>query len=527
MESEETTHLHDEAPPIKLDWQRFTRVFTYFATTALAIIWWEIVLRRLLGEQRVGRERMERFQRHTHRFRKLAVEMGGVMIKLGQFLSARVDVLPDKITRELAGLQDEVPAEDTDKIIGVIEQELGQPLEALFEQFERECQAAASLGQVHRARLTNGERVAVKVQRPGIKRTVATDLAVLRQVAGWLMHWPLVSKRANVPDLLEEFAATLWEELDYVAEADNLEQFHMLFEHDIGIYIPEVYRSLSSQCVLTMEDVTTIKINDHAAIDAAGIDRKVVALRLAEAYLRMCFDYNFFHADPHPGNLFVYPLPEGATRTMYGKRVGHAGRPFYLVFVDFGMVGRITPEMRAGLRELILGIGTRDPSRIVQSYQTLGILLPTDNTDRLEEVTGKELDYVWGKTPRELAQMSHAEMREMAHQYRDLFYELPFQVPQNFIYLGRAVGILSGMCTALDPEFNAWDVLAKYTRKLLAQTSMADGGAMIQVAFGWLGELVRGGNQSSAAPRPAKPPAKADAPSAIQTAGQPAGASDR
>jgi predicted unusual protein kinase regulating ubiquinone biosynthesis (AarF/ABC1/UbiB family) len=526
MEPEDSpTHL-DETQPIRLDWLRFARVFTYFASTALLIIWWEILLKRVLGEESVSRKRMERFQRYTRRFRKLAIDMGGVMIKLGQFLSARVDVLPAEITAELAGLQDEVPAEDTDKIIGVIEQELGQPLDRLFKQFERECQAAASLGQVHRARLPGGERVAIKVQRPGIERTVATDLAVLRQVAGWLMHWPLISKRANVPDLLEEFAATLWEELDYVAEADNLETFHRLFENDMGVYIPDVYRSLSTKCVLTMEDVTTIKINDHAAIDAAGIDRKVVAVRLAEVYLRMCFDFNIFHADPHPGNLFIYPLPEDAARSMYGGKVGHAGRPFYLVFVDFGMVGHITPNMRAGLRELVLGIGTRDPARLVQSYQTLGVLLPTDNTDQLEEVTRKELAYVWGKTPSELMQMSHAEMRELAHQYRDLFYELPFQVPQNFIYLGRAAGILSGMCTALDPDFNAWDVLAKYARKLLAQTSMADTGAMIQVAFGWLGRLVRG-NSSKTPGQAAQPAARADGPSAIQTTGQPAAASDR
>jgi predicted unusual protein kinase regulating ubiquinone biosynthesis (AarF/ABC1/UbiB family) len=275
-----------------------------------------------------------------------------------------------------------------------------------------------------------------------------------------------------------------------------------------------------------MEDVTTIKINDHAAIDAAGIDRKVVALRLADVYLRMCFDYNFFHADPHPGNLFIYPLPEDATHAMYGKRVGHAGRPFYLVFVDFGMVGRITPEMRAGLRELVLGIGTRDPARIIQSFKTLGVLLPTEDTSRIEEATDEMLAYVWGKTPSELAQMSHKEMREMAHQYRDLFYELPFQVPQNFIYLGRAAGILSGMCTALDPDFNAWDVLARYARKLLSQTSMANTGEMIQVAFGWLGRLVRG-SQPGDGRQPARPPAKVDAPAAIQTAGQPVGASDR
>ena len=475
----------------KLNRWRYLRILGFFLSMALSVLWWEIVLRRVFGEEYVAQGREERLRHHARRFRRLAVRMGGVMIKLGQFLSARVDVMPAVITEELAGLQDEVPPEDIHAIRSVVEAELGVPLESLFEDFEAECRTAASLGQVHRARLRNGERVAVKVLRPGIERIVATDLAVLRIVARWLMLWPLVSKRANVPALLEEFAATLWEELDYEAEASHIETFHALFEDDLGVYIPEVYREYSTRRVLTMEDVTCIKISDHAAIDAAGVDRRVVAQRLADVYLRMFFDFGFFHADPHPGNLFIYPLPEGAARQMYGSHVPHRGRPFYIVFVDFGMVGRITPEMRAGLRELLLAAGTRDGPRILRAYQMLGVILPSADLAPVEKATDEVLDYIWGKTPSELARMSRAEMRGLAHQYRDLFFDLPVQVPQNFIYLGRAAGILSGLCTALDPDFNVWDVAARYARRWLTQESGLRMRDLARIAFRWAWGLIR------------------------------------
>ncbi len=452
---------------IKPDHWRFLRVVSFFGGMFIDVLWWEIALRRVLGERAVERGRSDRLRRYARRFRRLAVRMGGVMIKLGQFVSARVDVMPPEIVDELAGLQDEVPPVEVDTMLAVIESELGAPVDALFESFNTEVEAAASLGQVYRARLKGGDAVAVKVQRPGIENLIATDLDALRVVARWAMLWSLVRRRADVPALLDEFAATLWEEVDYEAEAANADRFRELFADDIRVYIPDIHHDLSTRCVLTMEDVTSIKIMDRAALDAAGIDRAVAARRLLDIYLKMIFEFGFFHADPHPGNLFIYPLPDDDARRMYGGPPPHDGVPFYLVFVDFGMVGRVTSQVKDGLREALIAVATRDTARVMKAYQMLGILLPSADLDRIHEAEAEVLDTIWGKSVTEMAQMPREEMHYFASKYGDLMYELPFQVPQDFIYLGRAIGILSGICTLLDPNFNPWEPVARYAQRFV------------------------------------------------------------
>lgn len=468
----------------KLDRGRYRRVVFFFAGVFINVIWWEMVVRTVLGEKAVARGRSKRIRRIARRFRQLAVRMGGVMIKLGQFVSTRFDVMPPEIVEELAGLQDEVPPEDLDQMLGVIEDELGQPVEDVFSEFDTTVQAAASLGQVYRARLANGARVAVKVQRPGIERLVATDLEALRVVAGWAMRWSVIRRRADVPALLEEFAATLWEEVNYEMEADNAERFKALFADDLRVYIPRIYPEYSSLRVLTMEDVTSIKIMNLEAIDEAGVSRPVAARRLLDIYLKMIFEFGFFHADPHPGNLFIYPLPDEAITQMYGGNPpNHNGRPFYIVFVDFGMVGHITDRVMAGLREALIAVGTRDSQRLLNAYKMLGVLLPSADLERIDEMGSEVLDMMWGKSIPEVAQMSHEEMRSFASRYTDLLYEMPFQIPQDFIYLGRAVGILSGICTLLDPAFNPWEPIATYTQKFVTREARGNIGALAKEAL--------------------------------------------
>ncbi len=465
-----TTRASDEQ---LLDRGRYRRLMTFFTRLVTNILWWETVVRAVLGRRFVARGRSARFQRYARQFRRLAVQMGGVMIKLGQFISTRVDVIPPEIVEELAGLQDEVPPVPLDEMLGVIEAELGAPPDALFAEFDTRVQAAASLGQVYRAQLTTGERVAVKVQRPGIERLIATDLRALSVVARWAMRWKVIARRADVPALLDEFARTLWEEIDYEAEADHAERFAELFADDPRVYIPAVYRDTSTMRVLTLEDVTSIKITDAEAIERAGIDRAVAARRLLDIYLRMIFEFGFFHADPHPGNLFIHPLPEDAGEP------GEDGRPFYVIFVDFGMVGHITPQVKAGLREALIAVATRDVSRILSAYKMLGVLLPSADTARIEEAEAEVLDTIWGKSVTEMANMPRAEMHAFAMKYRDLLYDMPFQVPQDFIYLGRAVALLSGICTLLDPNFNPWEPVARYARRVVQEE--ASGGWQVWV----------------------------------------------
>jgi predicted unusual protein kinase regulating ubiquinone biosynthesis (AarF/ABC1/UbiB family) len=378
-----------------------------------------------------------------------------------------VDVLPVEVTRELAGLQDKVPPEPVQAVLAVIEAELG-PVNEYFEFFDENLRAAASLGQVHRARLVGGETVVVKVQRPDIEALIDVDLSAVRTVARWAGRYPPLRRRMNLLALLDEFARTLYEELDYVAEARNAEAFAANFAADPFIYVPAPYWSHTTQRVLVLEDVGSIKIVDFDAIEAAGIDRSAVAQRLFRAYLQQIFYDGFFHADPHPGNLFVHPLDWG------GDNGGLPGRPFLLVFVDFGMVGAITLETRRQLRELVIGLGTRDPARIVGAYERLGFLLPGADLKSIERATSRIFERFWGISMGELAQLNYDDVREFTYEFRDLLFAMPFQIPQNFIYLGRMIGILSGMATQLDPDFNLFAESEPFARQLLSEEHAGD-----------------------------------------------------
>lgn len=440
---------------------RYRRILRFFAGVIARFLWWDVVLRRLGMGARVRRTRNERFRLEAARFRTLAVEMGGVMIKIGQFLSSRLDVLPREVTDELANLQDEVPAESFADIRALAEAELGGSLEDRFASVEPVPLAAASLGQVHRARLgpehdLGFRDVVLKVQRPGIDQVVRTDLSALDRVGRWLMRYRPIGAHADVPALLREFAATLNEEIDYVHEANNAETFRANFADDPRVQVPRVVRALSTGRVLTLEDVSAIKITDYAAITAAGVDRAAVADRLISVYLQQIFEDGFVHADPHPGNLFVTP---GAADDPDGWR---------LTFVDFGMVARVPDTVRESLRELVIGVGTRDASRVVKAYERLDMLLPGADVVAIERAEAAVFDRYWGLSMKELRTIDPAEVRQFAHQYRDLLLDLPFQVPQNLIYVVRTVAILSGMCTGLDPDVNLWTQVGPYAQRLVA-----------------------------------------------------------
>ena len=441
---------------------RYIHILTFSAGVIARFILWDIVLRRIGFRRWVRRTRNERLRREATRFRVLAIRMGGVMIKVGQFLSSRLDVLPREVTDELANLQDEVPAEDFTRIRELAEAELGAPLGDLFEEVDPVPLAAASLGQVHRAKLGHehdvGFRdVVIKVQRPGIAAIVDTDLSALSRVGTWLMRYRPIRTHADVPALLREFSATLHEEIDYEHEADNAETFHQNFADNPGVQVPRVVRSLSTRRVLTLEDLSAIKITDYAAITDAGIDRARVAERLVAAYLKQIFEDGFVHADPHPGNLFVTPVP------------GQDGEPvtWRLTFVDFGMMARIPDTVRSNLRELLIAVGTRDATRVVKAYQMLDMLLPGADLAAIERAEAHVFDKYWGLSMSELRNIDPQEVREFAHQYRDLLLDMPFQVPQNLIYVVRTVAILSGMCTGLDPDVNLWQQLGPYARRLV------------------------------------------------------------
>ncbi|WP_431472886.1 ABC1 kinase family protein [Ornithinimicrobium sp. W1665] len=386
------------------------------------------------------------------------------MIKVGQFLSARLDVLPPEITAELSGLQDEVPAVDVAAVRRVAEAELALPLAEHFTWFDETPLAAASLGQVHRARLRPADAaeqgftdVVVKVQRPHIQEVVEVDLSALRRVGGWLERYRPVRERADVRALVEEFAATTLQEVDYLAEGASAETFAANFADDPRVAIPAVVWELSGRRVLTLQDVSAIKLADHAAITAAGIDRAEVAQVLAETYLQQIFTDGLFHADPHPGNLFVTPRPDAGP-----------GEPGWtLTFIDFGMVGHVPEDLRAGLRDLLVAAGLRDGARMVAGLRRLDLLLPTADLAGIESAVDQVFERFGGLRMDELQQIPPEEMLRFGLQFRELLLELPFQVPENLLLLGRSMGILSGICTGLDPEFDVWGTITPYASQLL------------------------------------------------------------
>ncbi len=454
--------------------KRYRRILIFFARVILSLIFWELLIPLFGFRSLTSRTRPNRLKIIAIRFRTLATEMGGVMIKVGQFLSSRVDVLPEEITVELANLQDEVEPEVFQDIRRIAEAEFGGPLHTFFLEFKEQPMAAASLGQVHQATLHETDKgidqVVVKVQRPNIENIIATDLAALNTVGSWIKRYRPISRRADVRALLKEFAKTTYEEIDYLAEGKNAETFAGYFRNRPGVRVPQVVWTHTTRRVLTLENVQAIKITDYQAISAAGINRAEVAQRLFETYLQQIFEDGFFHADPHPGNLFVAPCSPFPLELEESQ--GRVTQTWTLNFVDFGMVGRVPPNVRAGLREMAIGVGTQDPARLVKSYQMLGVLLPGADLERIREMESLVFQRFWGKSMAELQQISWDEMHDFAKEFREIIYEMPFQFPENLIFLGRCVAILAGMCTGLNPDFNVWEGLAPFARKIIQEETL-------------------------------------------------------
>lgn len=420
---------------------------------------------------------LPRWQAIARRYRLLAIEVGGVLLKFGQFLSIRVDLLPPEVTDELSAMQDALPPETCAAIIAQIEQRFGKPLAQVFAEFDDAPLGSASLAQVHVARLHSGEQVVVKVLRPGIETLIAADLETLDRVADWLRSIPRIRENYDLNGLLDEFALVTRRELDLEAEGRSIERFTRQFTHDPQVSLPRVFWDHTYRHILTLEHVGYIKITDIAALEAAGINRSQVAAKLYELYMQQFFVTHFVHADPHPGNIFVKPMPHarevatGTTHFSPGDVVPHhPDRPFQIVMVDFGMVTTVPHRLRAGLREYIIGVGTHDARRVVQAYLVGGLLMPNTDLERLVEAHQATFNQLGeGYFMGNLSQVDRQEANAMLRKYRDLVYASPIQIPPDMIFVFRAMGVLAGLTTFLDADMDVGSATRAFVEQLLRE----------------------------------------------------------
>ncbi|HEX8730424.1 MAG TPA: AarF/ABC1/UbiB kinase family protein [Ktedonobacterales bacterium] len=397
---------------------------------------------------------IETLKRVLRDFRQTAVEMGGLLIKLGQFLGARADLLPPEALAELAALQDEVRPEPFSAIATVIEEEFHAPASEVFASVNEAPTGSASLGQVHRARLHDGRLVALKIQRPGIERIVRVDLQALKftlTLARWFS--PTADRIIDLRALYREFSRTVFEELDYQREGRNAEQFARIFADDPSIVTPRIYWDYSTRRALALEWIDGIKITDFAALDAAHLDRAELARQLADSYFRQALDAGFFHADPHPGNIFAQPIREAPGQAR-------------LVFVDFGMMGVITAHARRGLRECFAGAVQGDSHRFLDGLEQLGFIGEDANRALLERAIGALLARFTGVPMSQLGRIAPDEALE---DVGSALYDQPFRLPAEFAFFGRAMGMLAGLTAALTPDFNFLEVATPHARKLIGE----------------------------------------------------------
>jgi predicted unusual protein kinase regulating ubiquinone biosynthesis (AarF/ABC1/UbiB family) len=389
----------------------------------------------------------ERNRSRARRIRTTALEMGGVLIKVGQFLSSRVDLLPTEYIEELSLLQDEVPSVPFPEIRAAAEKELGGQLADFYADFSEVPLAAASLGQVHVATLLTGQTVAVKVQRPRIEEIVEADLGSLRYIVGLLERFTSVRRRIDLSAVLVEFEETLRLELDYIAEGHHAERISVMFGDDPSIVVPRVYWSHSTARLLTLQYMWGTKVTDFASLEQQGISGALVAEILMRAYLKQVLEEGFFHADPHPGNIAVRPGP-------------------VVVLLDFGMVGEITPIMRESIRKIFLGVIRRDFEEVLVAAERLGFI--TNGADRrsLKRALAWIVDTFYEMS---LGDLREIDPRYVLNQLQDVLFSESLRVPPNFAFLGRALGTLVGLATALDPSFQFVEVAEPFARSLVTE----------------------------------------------------------
>jgi predicted unusual protein kinase regulating ubiquinone biosynthesis (AarF/ABC1/UbiB family) len=382
--------------------------------------------------------------------RETFLDLGPTFIKLGQLFSTRADLFPAEYVEELTKLQDKVPAFSYGQVESTIFKDFGRTIPDLYKSFDPIPLAAASLGQVHRAQLHSGEEVVVKVQRPGLKKLFTIDLSILKGIAQYFQRHPKWGKGRDWLGIYGECCKILWEEVEYLNEGRNADTFRRNFRKEDWVRVPRVYWRYSSPKVLTLEYLPGIKISHYEALEAAGLDRKVLAQLGARAYLHQLLNDGFFHADPHPGNLAV--SPEGT-----------------LIFYDFGMMGQIQLVTREKLLKTFFGIAQKDGAQVMESLIDLGALAPTGDMGAVRRSIQYMLDNFMDQP------FENQSVSSISDDLYEIAYDQPFRFPATFTFVMRAFSTLEGVGKGLDPDFNFMEVAKPFAMQVMGNGNGSNG----------------------------------------------------
>ena len=362
-------------------------------------------------------------------------ELGGTFIKLGQLLSLRPDLIPKEYCDEFSRLQDDVTGFPYEKAKSIIEEELKQNLEEIFSYFEKEPIASASIGQVHKARLINGTRVVVKVQRPDIKELMDTDIELLHYFAELLQKHLEGLESYNLQGIVEEFRRYTLDELDYLKEGRNIDKFYKNFLNNGIVKIPKVYWDFTTKKVLVMGYIDGIPIDDKDGLKDWNCDEKIISKNLADCFLKQVFEYGFFHADPHPANIFVLP----------GNKIA---------LLDYGICGSLSEELKERLEDILFSLVHRKINKVVDGFLSVGLIEERDQNlvSELEAIVEEYAD-------------SDIDQINFPHLFYDMVFiarKYNFSLPIDFILLAKAIVTIEGVGMQLNPDFNLGDTLHEY-----------------------------------------------------------------
>ncbi|WP_319521131.1 AarF/UbiB family protein [uncultured Desulfosarcina sp.] len=384
-----------------------------------------------IGLQMISRKRGERVERLSRavRVRMAIEELGPTYIKLGQILSTRPDLVAVDFVRELAKLQDKVPSFPFSDVTRIIRNETGQSIDNLFDYLDPEPLASASIGQVHRARLQDGEDVAVKVQRPGIRKVVEVDLEIMLHLATLAERHIEELAHHRPVKIVEEFARSIEKEMNYTLEATSMERVARSFLHDDTVYIPKVYREFTTERMLTTEFIDGIKVSLLDRLDDNGYDRKLITRRGADILLTQIFEHGFFHADPHPGNLFV--LPDNV-----------------ICLLDFGMMGSVDRATRESFVELVDAVVRRDEQRTTRVLLKLTLW---DEEPDLRQLDKDVADFMGEHLYRSLKDI---QIGKLMQNMLELAAEHRLRIPPEIFLMMKALSTVEGVGLELDPDFD-------------------------------------------------------------------------